>query len=272
MTRILTGIVGGFLTVLAVFRLPHLGFGIFCSLIFLGAVWEFQRIVRHWVPRGPLGLLLVSVPTFAAGLSLWLSGAASIGGDGIPEMVFVGAAGLSVGVGLVVLLFRTPVEESLPAMGVLCFGTLYFAVPLASLTEIHRLDPWLLMLTLAIVWLGDAAAFYVGRMLGKKKLAPVVSPNKTWAGAVASFLMALAVTAGWSLWHHGSLDPRLLGVAALVSVSGQMGDLVNSMIKRGASVKDSGWLLPGHGGFYDRIDALLFGAPAMLIGLYWLAF
>lgn len=206
-------------------------------------------------------LLLATVPAVAAALGGWISGGGSF---------FLLAVSLSVGCGLVVLLSRTPVEESLPAMGTLCFGTFYFAVPLASLVEIHRMDPWLLMLTLAIVWLGDAAAFYAGRLLGKRKLAPVVSPNKTWVGAAASFLAALAVAGGWGLWRHGEIQPGLLVVAAFVSFMGQTGDLVNSMIKRGASVKDSGWLLPGHGGFYDRIDALLFGAPAMLLGLYWL--
>lgn len=267
MIRVLTGLVGGSLTIAAIFGLPNYGFGLFCALIFLGAVWEFQRIARHWAPQGPLGLLLVTVPLVAAGLSQWI--AASETGPYAPEglaYVFV-AASFSVGIGLVVLLSRTPVSESLPAMGALSFGTLYFAVPLASLVEIHRRDPWFLILTLAIVWLGDAAAFYIGRALGKRKLAPIVSPNKTWAGAVSSFAIALAVAAGWGFWRHGELRMDLLGIAVFVSFLGQTGDLVNSMIKRGAAVKDSGWLLPGHGGFYDRLDALLFGAPAMLIGL-----
>lgn len=262
MARILTGVIGSFLALAAVFVLPTPALGVLCALVFLGAVWEFVRIAKHWSPSAPLNLLLVAVPLAALALDAGISGRAVVFSAAAVMMAVVCA--------LAVLLLRTSVAESLPAMGILCFGTLYFAAPLASVVEIHRRDPWLLVLALAIIWLGDAAALYGGRLLGKRKLSPVVSPNKTWAGAISSFLMALIVTFVWSLWHRGGIELEIFLLAALISVAGQVGDLVESMIKRGAGVKDSGSLLPGHGGVYDRIDALLFGAPAMLAGLFCL--
>lgn len=125
---------------------------------------------------------------------------------------------------------------------------------------------WVVFL-LAVVWLGDIAALYVGRSLGRHHMAPRVSPKKTWEGAVASFLTALLVGAACGVWvalptHHWPiLELALLGGA--VNIGAQVGDLVESLLKRGAHVKDSGALLPGHGGILDRIDALLFAAPVL---------
>ena len=132
----------------------------------------------------------------------------------------------------------------------------YFAVPVAALVRLQQHDPWVLFLLLAIVWLGDTAAYYVGTRFGRHRLAPVVSPKKSWEGAIAGFLTSVA--------------SALLGIAALVAVASQLGDLAESLLKRGAGVKDSGELLPGHGGLWDRMDAMLFAAPVMLV-LLWLA-
>ncbi len=163
---------------------------------------------------------------------------------------------------------KTPLPEVFPALGAFAFGVPYFALPAASLYWIHRLDPWWLFLLLAIVWLGDTAAYYVGSRLGRHKLAPTVSPNKSWEGSVAGFAIGLAATAVWSLWRLGEIDGRLLLVGAATAVAAQLGDLVESMIKRGAGLKDSGNLLPGHGGMLDRMDAMLFASPVFLVGLW----
>ena len=167
------------------------------------------------------------------------------------------------------LFSRTPLEEAIPALGILCFGIPYFAVPIASLYALKRLDPWLVFLLMAIVWLGDTAAFYVGSKIGRHKLAPVISPKKSWEGAAAGFITSVAAAGVWSVCRLGRLDVALLGVAALTALAAQVGDLVESMIKRGAGVKDSGTVLPGHGGVLDRMDAMLFAAPVLLIG-FWL--
>jgi phosphatidate cytidylyltransferase len=186
-----------------------------------------------------------------------------------PELeLFAGALLASVGIGSLVLLAKTPLPEVFPALGAFAFGVPYFALPIASLYHIQRLDPWWLLLLMAIVWLGDTAAFYVGSRIGRNKLAPTVSPNKTWEGAVAGFATGLAATVAWSLWRLGEVDGRLLLIGAATAVAAQLGDLVESMIKRGAGLKDSGDLLPGHGGMLDRMDAMLFAAPVFLFGLW----
>jgi phosphatidate cytidylyltransferase len=185
-------------------------------------------------------------------------------------LLFGGALLLSVGLGTLLLLAGTPLEETLPALGALGFGVLYFALPLASLHLLQRLDPWIIFLLLAIVWLGDTAAYYVGSRIGRHKMAPVISPKKSWEGAAASFVVAVLSAAVWNYCRRGALEPGLLAVAAATAVAAQIGDLVESMIKRGSGVKDSGNILPGHGGILDRMDAMLFAAPVLLIGLWLL--
>ncbi|HXE30499.1 MAG TPA: phosphatidate cytidylyltransferase, partial [Terriglobales bacterium] len=118
---------------------------------------------------------------------------------------------------------------------------------------------WLVFL-LVVVWVGDTAALYAGRAWGRHRLAPRVSPGKSWEGAVASMIAAAAVGAGVGAWQHAYI---LIPVAIAINIAAQVGDLAESALKRGAGVKDSGTLLPGHGGVLDRIDALLFAAPVL---------
>jgi phosphatidate cytidylyltransferase len=149
---------------------------------------------------------------------------------------------------------------------------------------------WLLYLLL-LVWAGDIFAYFVGRTLGRHLMSPRVSPRKTWEGALASLIASLVV--GMVLYQYAlplssvllnlhlidrkdglfalekpPLWPTLL-LSAAVNVAAQLGDLVESLIKRGAGVKDSGTLLPGHGGMLDRIDALLFAAPVLWYYAVW---
>jgi len=142
-----------------------------------------------------------------------------------------------------------------------------------------------------VVWSGDIFAYFVGKAMGRHLMAPRISPKKTWEGAAASLIASLVI--GGSLFYYASqvstaflqwgliqrrdgmfglerpsLLPILLLTAAL-NVAAQLGDLVESLIKRGACVKDSGSILPGHGGMLDRIDALLFAAPVLWIWAAW---
>ncbi len=193
---------------------------------------------------------------------------------------------------LTVLLRREDLRSTLPAAAASAFALAYIVVPLSLLVAVRNrpAGAFFVFYVLVLVWVGDILAFLVGRSWGKRKLAPRLSPNKTWEGAVASFLVATAL--GALILHqasgivdflqdHGILasvrgnifvtvlkpGPKPLWVCILVSatinVAAQLGDLVESMLKRGAGVKDSGSLLPGHGGMLDRIDALLFAAPVL---------
>lgn len=143
---------------------------------------------------------------------------------------------------------------------------------LAFLPLVRRLEHGLawVFLILVISWLGDTGAYFAGRFFGKRKLYPRVSPKKTWAGAVggvvAAALGALVVREVAPL-GLGLAETVLL--AALLCVAGILGDLSESLLKRAFSVKDSGWILPGHGGMLDRIDSLLFVAPLLYGYLVW---
>jgi phosphatidate cytidylyltransferase len=266
MQRLLTAAVTVPLALAAVFYLPSVWFFILAAIVFGWAAGEFVRIARFWAPGAPIEALLVLVLLSAVFLAdlipLYRGGLA-------PELELIAGALLaSVGVGTLVLLAKTPLPEVFPALGALAFGVPYFALPIASVYRIHRLGPGWLFLLLAIVWLGDTAAYYVGSRLGRNKLAPTVSPNKTWEGAVAGFLTGLAATVAWSLWRLGEVDGRLVLIGAATAVAAQIGDLVESMVKRGAGLKDSGDLLPGHGGMLDRMDAMLFASPVFFFGVW----
>jgi phosphatidate cytidylyltransferase len=274
MQRLLTAAVAVPLALAAAFLLPGVWFFVVAAVLIEAAVSEYVTMVRPKAPHAPLRSLLLLVPlaaaALAAALSGWLAGRGALASPPLQAL----AAGLllSVGVGTLLLVSRTPLEETLVALGVLGFGIPYFAVPIASLYRLQQLDPWLVFLLFAIVWLGDTAAYYVGSAFGRHKMAAVVSPNKTWEGAAAGLATGLLAAGVWSLWRYGGLRPAVMALAALTAMAAQAGDLVESMIKRGAGVKDSGSgrLFPGHGGVLDRMDALLFAAPVLLLATWLL--
>jgi phosphatidate cytidylyltransferase len=266
MKRLLTAAIGVPLVLAAVFLTHNWWWFAIMAVVVELAVYEYVEICRPQAPRAPLRLLLVLAPAAAFALSYALSAETAPGA--LRLYLLGGALLLSVGLGTLLLFSRTPLEEALPALGIFGFGIPYFAVSLSSLHLIQGIDPWVIILLLAIVWLGDTAAYYVGSRIGRHKLAPVISPKKSWEGAVASFVVAVAAAAVWDFYRRGALEPGLLAAAALTAVAAQIGDLVESMIKRSSGVKDSGNLLPGHGGMFDRIDALVFAAPVLLFSLW----
>jgi phosphatidate cytidylyltransferase len=147
---------------------------------------------------------------------------------------------------------------------------LLVALPLTYTVRLHGIapdGPILLMFALVITWVGDSAAYFAGRAFGKRPLAPVLSPKKSWEGTIASIIGALVVALVFSRWLTIPL-PHLLAMAAVGNVAGQAGDLLESAYKRSAGVKDSGSLLPGHGGVLDRIDALILAIP--VVWYYWI--
>jgi phosphatidate cytidylyltransferase len=142
------------------------------------------------------------------------------------------------------------------------------ALALLWLRGVPELGLALLLWLLVVVWTTDTAAYFAGRAIGGPRLAPAISPGKTWAGLCGGMLGA-ALSGALAAWLLGS--GRLLqaaGLGALLALVAQLGDLVESGFKRAAGVKDSGTLIPGHGGLLDRVDGLLFAAPALaLLGL-----
>ena len=181
--------------------------------------------------------------------------------------------------------FRSPMNRVLPDAAYSVFGMLYIGVPLTTLPLLSEQEngPSLLIFLFFVVWAGDIAALYVGRAWGRRKLAPAISPGKTWEGAAASVagsvlvaLLLVQLAEALSRGNFGKLSSLLsypgsmagwLGLAVMLNIAAQVGDLVESAIKRGAGVKDSGAILPGHGGVLDRIDALLVASPVLWYAL-----
>lgn len=170
-------------------------------------------------------------------------------------------------VGLVVLREMFSREHSLDRAALTLFGAFLLGWMPAHLALIRDLRPYgerLTFMFFLAVWVMDCAAYAAGTALGRRQLAPQLSPRKTWEGAGAGFLAAIAVVLGFRAAKPEILSlPRAALLGMLIGVSGQLSDLAESMIKRAVGVKDSGTLLPGHGGVMDRFDSFLLSAPAV---------
>ncbi len=151
-------------------------------------------------------------------------------------------------------------------------GGIFVLVPLyLALVVIYETAPAVLLLALLIVWIADSGAFFAGKFLGKVRLAPEVSPKKTWEGVIGGLLAVVLLTLVYSIWADADLAVYLPFCLAVACIS-IVGDLLISMFKRDAGLKDSGNLFPGHGGVLDRIDSVAAAAPLFALGLGWLGF
>jgi phosphatidate cytidylyltransferase len=179
------------------------------------------------------------------------------------------------GTGILTVANRRGVQERVRSIAISTCGMVCIAFPLSYLVRLRgENDAWRLLVVLLMVWVGDAAGYFVGRAWGKHPLAPVISPKKTWEGAIANVCGAWLVVALWfglgALANDAAANKKetgliiavFFGLATVVSIAGQAGDLFESAFKRSTGAKDSGSILPGHGGMLDRIDALIFAAPA----------
>jgi phosphatidate cytidylyltransferase len=170
-----------------------------------------------------------------------------------------------VGCAAIVFSSKRPLAEALGDLGISAAGLMFIALPLSSIVRIHAVEaigPKLLLFTLALVWAGDTLAYFIGRSFGRMPMAPQLSPKKTWEGAAANLLGSAIVAMFFFRWLNLDAFQAVL-MASLANIAGQAGDLLKSSYKRGAGVKDSGTLLPGHGGMLDRIDALILAAPVV---------
>jgi phosphatidate cytidylyltransferase len=175
------------------------------------------------------------------------------------------------GVVTIALAMRRPLQEALGAVSISAAGILVVALPFSYLIRINEIENdgrLLVLFTLCLVWAGDTFAYFIGKFLGRLPMAPALSPKKTWEGAFANVLGSLLVAAAFARWIRIDLTTLLL-IAGVANVAGQAGDLVESAYKRGASVKDSSSLLPGHGGMLDRIDSLILAAPVVWFAWLW---
>jgi phosphatidate cytidylyltransferase len=225
----------------------------FALLLQVGCALEYAALARRIDAGFPRALFVVLVPLIA--LSWLLQSSTS---PAPQPFMLLAAAPLFLAV---VALAAADPRAGVASLGLACFGLPYLVLPIWSLYELHRLHPRLLLVLLVAVWMNDSAALLVGSKWGRHRLAPVLSPKKTWEGAIGGLLGAVAV--GWAglVWLEAEPLWKVLVALLLASVAAQLGDLVESMLKRAAEVKDSGALLPGHGGLLDRLDAIILAAP-----------
>ncbi|HEX6178086.1 MAG TPA: phosphatidate cytidylyltransferase [Thermoanaerobaculia bacterium] len=257
--RELTAAVLSPITVYLVFFAPRVAFDIAVAVVSLLAMYEFLILGRK---KG------YDIPIFLCLLIALLIMAAFVVED------------LSVEIGMYVTLLVIPasyvvarkdIESALPSTAVAVLATMYVGMLGGSLIRLRDdfpEGPRLVGFLLLVVWLGDAGAYYTGKKFGRHKLSPRISPKKTIeglaGGVLTSVVAAIAI-------HYIFLDEvpvvHAAIMGAILSVAGVIGDLAESMWKRSAAVKDSGTLIPGHGGFLDRLDSILYTAPILYI--YW---
>jgi phosphatidate cytidylyltransferase len=227
----------------------------FTALVCVAAVlaaWEFEAVaVRSGAPPFRFFVCLLSLALL--GSWLWPVQMA-------PERVLSAAF-------LVILVWglstKTDLKVILASLSATLFGALYVGF-LLGFRQVEGEGARLIFLLCIAIWAGDSAAYYVGSTLGKHKLYPRVSPKKTWEGALAGVAGSVLAAAIVKMTFYAALrweDVVALGI--LLSVVGQLGDLFESLLKRGAGIKDSSNLLPGHGGVLDRLDSLLFNGPLL---------
>jgi phosphatidate cytidylyltransferase len=291
--RILTAVLLIPVVLLLVLRAPVSVVALVAALVALLAVQELLKLSEaykirpfHW-------------PTYIFVGLFFLFLAVNVGHDTplLSTSVFAGTAAFVAAIApfifLVIGMRRADLSTGLPGAMTSAFAFAYIALPLGCLVQIREQasGAFLLLYLLLLVWAGDILAYFVGRSLGRHLMSPRVSPRKTWEGALASMIASVGV--GMLLYNYALpistalLNARLIEkkdglfalekaplwpiilLSAAINIAAQLGDLVESLIKRGAGVKDSGTLLPGHGGMLDRVDALLFAAPLLWYYAAW---
>ena len=222
-------------------------FAVVVGAVFAGAYREWETMVTL-KPLSPFGIVLIAV-VFLGGLAFPLWGAtASLG-------VFVVGALIGLAAGGESRFWR--------AGGVMYFGVVIIAV--LAMRGTDSLGIWAGVFLGTVIWLTDTGAFFTGRQIGGEKLAPGISPAKTWSGALGG--LALGALSGTAVWHFVTPSAWWIGLllAIAMSILGQVGDLSESALKRRFRVKDSGDIIPGHGGLMDRLDSVTFGALFLYI-------
>jgi phosphatidate cytidylyltransferase len=160
---------------------------------------------------------------------------------------------------------RAGSAQRMPPIVVLTLGVFYIFGAWWCAIPLRAASPHWLMYALLVSWTGDIGAYYIGRRYGKHRMAERISPKKSWEGAAASVATALLLSGAYLVYFVHVPVANAACLTAAANVAGQLGDLAESAIKRGAGVKDSGTLLPGHGGFFDRVDSALFVLPVVYL-------
>ena len=283
--RIATAVVLIPIVLLLVLKAPLYVLTFVSATVALLAVAEFLKLVTHYAVQP----MAAATHTFVALFFVFIIFASSNRTPLVETTAMLYGIAISTALApfvfLTVAMRRADLKSGYPAAAASTFAFAYIAIPMALLVAIRQQPAgaiWTIF-TLLAVWAGDIFAYFVGKSIGRHHMSPEISPKKTWEGAVASIVASMIIGTLWiqhapaissTLLRIGLIDRRdgmfgleqpqlwpIILLSALVNIAAQLGDLVESLIKRGAGVKDSGTILPGHGGMLDRIDAMLFAVP-----------
>lgn len=291
--RIATAVVLIPIVLALILRAPVWVLAIVAAIVALLTIHEFLKLTESY------GVQPMAWPTYLFSVLFFLVLAVSSAGE--TALVSVGKflVTLAFCAAIVPFIFLTRamrgenLRAGYPAAAASVFAFTYIALPMGMLVQLRQQWPgaFYLLYLLLVVWAGDIFAYFFGKSIGRHLMAPRISPKKTWEGAVASvvasvgvgcllFYYALPISSALLQWRLIDRQNGLFGLerpamgpviflTVILNVAAQLGDLVESLIKRGADVKDSGSILPGHGGMLDRIDALLFAAPVLWYYATW---
>jgi len=291
--RIATAVVLIPIVLALILRAPVPALAVVAGAVALLTIHEFLKLIESY------GVEPMGWPTYlyTGILFLWLA-LGAVEDAPLPSTgKFLVVLGFAAAIAPFVFLTRAmrtgELRSGYPAAAASVFAFTYIAMPMAMLVQLrqHAAGAFYLLYLLLVVWAGDIFAYFVGKAIGRHLMSPRISPKKTWEGAAASVIASVAVGCllfqnalpiSTALLRVGLIQRRdglfgleqpamgnIIVLTIVLNVAAQLGDLVESLIKRGAGVKDSGALLPGHGGMLDRIDALLFAAPVLWYYAAW---
>jgi len=293
--RIATAVVLIPIVLALILRAPVPVVTVVAALVALVTIHEFLKLTESY------GVQPMRLPTYILAGLFFLALAVSTAGEtplsaaGKFLVVLAFAAAIAPFLFLTIAMRREDLRSGYPASAASVFAFTYIALPMGMLVQLREqaAGAFYLLYLLLVVWAGDIFAYFVGKSVGRHLMSPRISPKKTWEGTAASVVASVGV--GWLLFRYAlPLSSALLQVGLIerrdglfgleqpamgpvivltivVNVAAQLGDIVESLVKRGAGVKDSGAILPGHGGMLDRIDALLFAAPVLWFYTAWRA-
>jgi phosphatidate cytidylyltransferase len=291
--RIATAVVLIPIVLVLILRAPVSVLAVVAGIVALLTIHEFLKLTESY------GVQPLRILTYIFAIIFFLLLAINFGNEKplLSTAVFVYCLGFAAAIAPFIFLTRAMQNEDLssgyPSAAASVFAFTYIALPMGMLVQLRQqwAGAFYLLYLLLVVWAGDIFAYFVGKSMGRHLMAPRISPRKTWEGAAASLVASVGV--GWLLFHYalplssallraGLIERRdgifgleqpamgpIIVLTIVLNVAAQLGDLVESLIKRGAGVKDSGAILPGHGGMLDRIDALLFASPVLWYYAAW---
>ena len=291
--RIATAVVLIPIVLALILRAPVPVLAVVAGVVALITIHEFLKLTESYGVQPLRWPTYLFTALFFLALAISARGEAPLPSTGKFLVVLAFAASIAPFLFLTVVMRRGELSGGYPAAAASVFAFTYIGLPMGMLVQLREqaAGAIYLLYLLLVVWAGDIFAYFVGKAVGRHLMSPRISPKKTWEGAAASMIASIGV--GWLLFRHAEgissallrsgliarpggmygleipdMGPVIL-LTIVLNIAAQLGDLVESLIKRGAGVKDSGAILPGHGGMLDRIDAMLFATPVLWFYAAW---